>query len=52
MLDPDGTLLVRIQMNFTVQNFAWTGSDFEDLWVVGQGGIARVRWNLKGQVLL
>lgn len=51
VLDPVGTLLVRIQMNFTVQNFAWTGADFEDLWVVGESGVARVKWNLKGQVL-
>jgi hypothetical protein len=51
VLDEDGTLLVRVQTNFTVQNFAWTGSRWEDLWIVGNGGAARVKWNLPGQEL-
>jgi hypothetical protein len=51
VLGEDGTLLVRVQTNFTVQNFAWTGSCFEDLGIVGNGGAARVKWNLLGQEL-
>jgi sugar lactone lactonase YvrE len=52
IIDPsDATLLVRISTNFTVQNFAWTGEDYEDLWIVGNSGVARVKWNLAGQEL-
>jgi sugar lactone lactonase YvrE len=51
VLDSDGTLLVRVQTNFTVQNFAWTGANYEDLWIVGNSGVARVKWALEGQVL-
>ncbi len=51
VLDCFGTLLVRIQTNYTVQNFAWTGSDYKTLWLVGQGGISKVVWNLQGQEL-
>ena len=52
VIDPsDGTLLVRISTNFTVQNFAWTGANYEDLWIVGNSGVARVRWELAGQEL-
>lgn len=53
VLDPDGELLVRVQTNFTVQNIAWAGAQFEDLWMVGIGGAARVHgWNLPGQQLV
>ncbi|KAI9651214.1 hypothetical protein NHQ30_001252 [Ciborinia camelliae] len=62
ILDPDGALLVRIQTNYTVQNFAWTGEgmgkgkrgldlDLDTLWIVGNEGVSRVRWGLRGQVL-
>ncbi|KAL3421316.1 hypothetical protein PVAG01_07760 [Phlyctema vagabunda] len=51
VLDPDGTLLVRVQTNFTVQNFAWTGPEYRELWVMGNSGVARVRWDLQGQEL-
>ena len=52
IIDPnDGALLVRIQTNFTVQNFAWTGCDYKDLWIVGNSGVARVKWELVGQEL-
>lgn len=51
VLDVYGTLLVRIQTNYTVQNFAWTGSDYKTLWLMGQGGISKVEWNLQGQEL-
>ncbi|GAM87212.1 hypothetical protein ANO11243_052340 [Dothideomycetidae sp. 11243] len=48
VLDSYGAYLVRVQTNFTVQNFAWTGANLTELWMVGQGGAARVRWNLTG----
>ncbi|TKA70393.1 hypothetical protein B0A55_05614 [Friedmanniomyces simplex] len=51
VLDEFGVLIVRIQTSFIVQNFAWTGTNLTEMWLVGQGGIARVRWNLKGQDL-
>jgi len=51
VLDEYGVLIVRIQTDFVVQNFAWTGPNLTEFWMVGQGGIARVRWNLKGQDL-
>lgn len=51
VLDQDGALLVRIQTNYTVQNFAWTGRDYRTFWLIGQGGISRVEWNLQGQEL-
>ena len=51
VLDEDGTLLVRVQTNYTVQNFAWTGSDLNTLWLMGNGGISQVEWNLQGQEL-
>ncbi len=51
VLDPYGVLLVRVQTDFVVQNIAWVGENLTETWLVGQGGIARVRWNLKGQNL-
>lgn len=51
VLDRYGTLLVKIQTNYTVQNFAWTGTDYKTLWIVGQGGVSKVEWNLQGQEL-
>jgi hypothetical protein len=52
VIDPnEGTLILRIQTNYTVQNFAWTGTDYQDFWLMGQGGVSRVQWNLQGRVL-
>ena len=51
VIDKHGALLVRIQTNYTVQNFAWTGPELSTLWVMGQGGISKVEWALKGQDL-
>ncbi|MCJ1466325.1 hypothetical protein MMC07_004944 [Pseudocyphellaria aurata] len=51
VLDEDGTLLVRVQTNYTVQNFAWTGKDLKTLWMFGNGGISKVEWDLPGQQL-
>lgn len=51
VLDEDGTLLVRVQTNYTVQNFAWTGKDLRTLWMFGDGGVSKVEWDLQGQRL-
>ncbi|KAL2419934.1 Lactonohydrolase oryL [Exophiala dermatitidis] len=51
ILDDVGQLLIRIQTNYTVQNFAWTGQNLSTLWLMGQGGISRVEWNITGQTL-
>lgn len=47
IIDPYGVLIARIQTNYVVQNFAWAGEDLTELWLMGNGGISRVRWNLK-----
>ncbi|KAL8930227.1 MAG: hypothetical protein Q9208_000844 [Pyrenodesmia sp. 3 TL-2023] len=52
VLSPTGELLVRVQTNYTVQNFAWVGDGLTEMWLVGQGGISRVRWELEGQELI
>ncbi|KAF4553285.1 Hypothetical protein D9617_7g030120 [Elsinoe fawcettii] len=46
--DEYGSYIARVQANYTVQNFAWVGDDLTELWLMGQGGLSRVRWNLKG----
>ena len=51
VLDDLGQLLIRIQTNYTVQNFAWTGENLTTLWLTGQGGISKVEWNITGQTL-
>ena len=51
VLSPQGDLIVRVQANYTVQNFAWVGDDLNEFWMMGQGGVSRVRWNLTGQDL-
>ena len=51
VLDEFGAMVMRIQTNYTVQNFAWVGDDLKELWMMGNGGISRVRWNVQGQEL-
>ncbi|KIW70283.1 hypothetical protein PV04_02568 [Phialophora macrospora] len=51
VLDDVGQLLIRIQTNYTVQNFAWTGENLTTLWLVGNNGISKVEWNITGQRL-
>ena len=56
VLDEFGTLIVRIQTNYTVQNFALAankmdGGKLAELWMMGNGGISRARWALEGQTL-
>ena len=48
VLDEAGVPLVRVQTNFSVVNVAWAGDGWRDLWLVGIGGVARVRWGLPG----
>ncbi|KAL8676235.1 MAG: hypothetical protein Q9186_007236 [Xanthomendoza sp. 1 TL-2023] len=51
VLSEQGDLLVRVQTNYTVQNFAWVGENLTEFWMMGRGGISRVRWALQGQEL-
>ncbi|KAI0105035.1 lactonohydrolase [Nemania sp. FL0031] len=51
ILSEYGEPLVRVQTNFTVINIAWAGREFDELWAVGIGGVARIRWALKGPIL-
>ncbi|KAL5394838.1 hypothetical protein PMIN06_009027 [Paraphaeosphaeria minitans] len=43
VIDDVGKMLFRIQTNYTVQNFAFVGDDLRELWIMGNGGISRVR---------
>jgi sugar lactone lactonase YvrE len=52
ILNPEGTIQVRVQANYSVINCGWAGDDFEELWMVGIDGVSRVRWELKGLQLL
>ena len=52
VIAPTGELILRIQTNYTVQNFAWTGTDLTTLWLMGNNGISKVEWALKGQQLM
>ena len=51
VIAPTGELIMRIQTNYTVQNFAWVGENLQTLWIMGNNGISRVRWNVTGQRL-
>lgn len=51
ILDCSGSLVLRIQTDYVVQNFAWVGETLTEFWLMGQGGISRVKWELKGQDL-
>ncbi|KAK5129237.1 hypothetical protein LTR16_002321 [Cryomyces antarcticus] len=52
VMDDQGHMIARVQTNYTVQNFAWTGKNWTDFWIMGQGGVSKVTWNLQGQELL
>lgn len=52
VIDPEGVPILRIQTDFIVNNINWAGKGFEDLWLVGYGKVARVKWNLPGPVLV
>lgn len=51
VLDPLGQLLVTVQTNYTVNNFAFTGPELKTMWLMGLGGVSKVDWNLAGQEL-
>ena len=51
ILDERGILLVTIKTNYTAVNANWAGKDFEDLWIVGFGGVSKITFNLPGPVL-
>lgn len=51
VIDEFGQLILRVQTNFTVNNFAFAGENLNEMWMVGQGGVGRVRWNIQGQLL-
>lgn len=42
---------MRIQTNYTVQNFAWVGDELKTLWIMGNYGISKMEWNVAGQRL-
>ena len=50
VLDQSGTPLMRIQTNFTAVNIAFAGAKLDELWIVGPGSAARVKWDLQGFV--
>ncbi|KAK6408899.1 hypothetical protein LTR95_018375 [Oleoguttula sp. CCFEE 5521] len=51
VLDEYGVLIMRVQTNYVVQNFAWVGDTLTEFWMMGNNGISRVRWALQGQDL-
>lgn len=51
VLDESGIHIMRVQTNFTVLNLAWAGREGTHLWMVGHGGVARVKWALEGRKL-
>jgi len=56
VLDEFGQMIVRVQTNYTVQNFAWVADKktgkWTEFWMCGNGGVSRVRWELEGQHLV
>jgi sugar lactone lactonase YvrE len=50
VLDEQGKPLVRVQTNFTAVNMEFVGPNYDELWIVGIGGVARVKWALQGPV--
>lgn len=52
VLADTGELVMRIQTNHSVANFAFTGENLDQLWLVGNKGISKVDWNVKGQPLI
>lgn len=48
VLTDEGVPLMRIQTNFTAVNIEFVGPNYDELWIVGYGGVARVKWALQG----
>ncbi len=51
VLDPYGTLLLRVATDFTVNNFQFAGPDYRQLWMVGNGGMSMIDWELQGMTM-
>ncbi|OGM46077.1 lactonohydrolase [Aspergillus bombycis] len=50
VMDEYGDMIVRVQANFTVNNFIWSDANgYREVWMVGMGGVARLKWGLQGQ---
>ena len=50
VMDEYGDMILRVQTNFTVNNFIWSDvDDYREVWMTGQGGVARLKWNLQGR---
>ena len=50
VMDDYGDMILRVQTTFTVNNFIWSDADdYREVWMTGQGGVARLKWNLQGQ---
>lgn len=48
VLSQYGEYVMRIYTNFTVNNLQFAGKDRDELWLFGQGGIAKVKTGLRG----
>lgn len=48
--DSNGIPLLRIQTGFLAVNVEFAGPNLDELWIVGHGSVARVKWNLTGPV--
>ncbi|KAF7194562.1 Gluconolactonase [Pseudocercospora fuligena] len=51
VLSEMGVLIVRLQTDFVVQNFVWvpdTTGRYTEFWLMGNGRILRVKWELEG----
>lgn len=49
VLTPKGIPILRIQTNYTTASIDFGGPDYDQLFIVGHGGVSRVKWGLKGQ---
>ncbi|KAF2107801.1 putative gluconolactonase precursor [Lophiotrema nucula] len=49
VLHPSGRPILRVQTEFLAVNIEFAGPDRDELWIVGHGGVARVKWGLTGQ---
>ncbi len=51
VLDPYGTLLLRVVTDFQVNNFQFAGPNYGQLWIVGEGGVSVAGWELQGTAM-
>ena len=50
VLDRYGTYILRITTSFRVNNIQFAGPDLKQLWLTGNGAVARVEWELQGSL--